>query len=222
MDHVPPPLVPNIFGSSSPGSAGRREIRDLAQLAGAGRVIVWKSRKTEVEKDRTNMSKSATQTTLTADDMSDDEVPMLIEFDADSEGKPEPEQVKNDSKSDTEIETETETAAAPRTSTNASSPAAAAASSKFTAAAAGDDAIPLTIVTGWLGSGKTTLVRHILDQFQQMNKTIAIIQNEFSDLGVEDALKLQDDSGAFSEMMELSNGCVCCSVRWGSSFISVG
>lgn len=49
-------------------------------------------------------------------------------------------------------------------------------------------------------------------------KTIAILQNETSEMmGVERALKLQDDSGVFGEMLEISNGCVCCSVR--SDFI---
>jgi G3E family GTPase len=39
------------------------------------------------------------------------------------------------------------------------------------------------------------------------------VQNEFSDLGVEEGLNVQDDSGAFGEVLELANGCVCCSVR---------
>lgn len=52
-----------------------------------------------------------------------------------------------------------------------------------------------------------------------IGKTVAILQNETSELmGVEKALKLQDDSGIFGEMLEIKNGCVCCSVR--SDFVA--
>lgn len=87
----------------------------------------------------------------------------------------------------------------------------------FSSSRPGDDKkkapVPLTIVTGWLGAGKTTLLRFLLEQLQNRGQKIAIIQNEASALGVEDALVLQDDSGQFGEMLEVGDGCVCCSVR---------
>ncbi len=73
---------------------------------------------------------------------------------------------------------------------------------------------PLTLLTGWLGSGKTTLLHHILESFSNSGKTVAILQNETSEMmGVEKALRIQDDSGIFGEVLELANGCMCCSVR---------
>ncbi|MBI4168034.1 MAG: GTP-binding protein [Candidatus Aenigmarchaeota archaeon] len=65
--------------------------------------------------------------------------------------------------------------------------------------------IPLVIVTGYLGSGKTTLLRSIL---QDTVKKIAIIMNEFGDIGI-DGKTLK---GKNADMIELSGGCVCCSL----------
>jgi len=76
-----------------------------------------------------------------------------------------------------------------------------------------DKLVPITILTGWLGSGKTTLLSYIVEQCGKQGKTVAIIQNEVSALGVEETISLQDDTGVFGEMLELGNGCVCCSVR---------
>lgn len=73
--------------------------------------------------------------------------------------------------------------------------------------------VPLTILTGWLGAGKTSLLTYLLDILGSQGKQIAIVQNEVSAVGVEDGLRLQDDSGAFGEIIELANGCVCCSVK---------
>lgn len=73
--------------------------------------------------------------------------------------------------------------------------------------------VPLTILTGWLGAGKTSLLTYLLDILGSQGKQIAIVQNEVSAVGVEDGLVLQDDSGAFGEIIELANGCVCCSVK---------
>ncbi len=73
--------------------------------------------------------------------------------------------------------------------------------------------VPLTILTGWLGAGKTTLLQYILKSLQNEGKKVAIIQNEFSNLGVETALRVEDDTGLFGEVVELGGGCVCCSVR---------
>ena len=73
--------------------------------------------------------------------------------------------------------------------------------------------VPLTILTGWLGSGKTTLMNHILQTLSAQGLKIAWIQNEFSAGGVEDSVVLAGDE-VFSDIVELANGCVCCTVKY--------
>ncbi|GKY86912.1 cobalamin biosynthesis protein CobW [Sinisalibacter aestuarii] len=72
--------------------------------------------------------------------------------------------------------------------------------------------IPATVVTGFLGAGKTTLIRHLLDNAN--GKRIALIINEFGDLGVDgDILKgCGDETCSDDDIYELSNGCICCTV----------
>src|SRR6056297_2754149 len=72
--------------------------------------------------------------------------------------------------------------------------------------------IPATVVTGFLGAGKTTLIRHMLENAG--GKRIALIINEFGDLGVDGGiLKGCGIEGcADDDVMELSNGCICCTV----------
>ncbi|MFY0690562.1 MAG: cobalamin biosynthesis protein CobW [Paracoccaceae bacterium] len=72
--------------------------------------------------------------------------------------------------------------------------------------------IPATVVTGFLGAGKTTLIRHMLQNAD--GKRIALIINEFGDLGVDgDILKgCGDETCTEDDIMELSNGCICCTV----------
>ncbi|NIZ10721.1 cobalamin biosynthesis protein CobW [Pseudooceanicola sp. HF7] len=72
--------------------------------------------------------------------------------------------------------------------------------------------IPATIITGFLGAGKTTLVRHMLSNAG--GRRIALIINEFGDLGVDgDILKgCGDETCREEDIMELSNGCICCTV----------
>ena len=72
--------------------------------------------------------------------------------------------------------------------------------------------IPATVVTGFLGAGKTTLIRHMLENAE--GKKIALIINEFGDLGVDgDILKgCGDETCSEDDVMELSNGCICCTV----------
>lgn len=71
---------------------------------------------------------------------------------------------------------------------------------------------PATIVTGFLGAGKTTLIRHMLQYAN--GKRIALIINEFGDLGVDgDILKgCGVETCTEDDVMELSNGCICCTV----------
>ncbi len=72
--------------------------------------------------------------------------------------------------------------------------------------------IPATVVTGFLGAGKTTLIRHMLENAN--GKRIALIINEFGNLGVDgDILKgCGDETCSDDDIMELSNGCICCTV----------
>lgn len=72
--------------------------------------------------------------------------------------------------------------------------------------------IPVTIVTGFLGSGKTTLIRHILANAR--GKRLALIINEFGDVGVDrDILKgCGEETCREEDMIEMANGCICCTV----------
>ena len=72
--------------------------------------------------------------------------------------------------------------------------------------------IPATVVTGFLGAGKTTLIRHMLQNAG--GRKIALIINEFGDLGVDgDILKgCGEETCSEEDVVELSNGCICCTV----------
>jgi len=66
---------------------------------------------------------------------------------------------------------------------------------------------PVSVITGFLGSGKTTLLNFILSQ--NHGYKIAVIENEFGEVGIDDALVVQ----ANEEIFEMNNGCICCTVR---------
>ena len=72
--------------------------------------------------------------------------------------------------------------------------------------------VPCTIVTGFLGAGKTTLVRHVLENAD--GRRLAVIVNEFGDVGIDgDILKSCGiESCSEDSIVELSNGCICCTV----------
>ncbi|MEL6957824.1 MAG: cobalamin biosynthesis protein CobW [Pseudomonadota bacterium] len=72
--------------------------------------------------------------------------------------------------------------------------------------------IPATVVTGFLGAGKTTLIRHMLENAN--GKRIALIINEFGDLGVDGDILTGcgEETCTEDDIMELSNGCICCTV----------
>lgn len=67
--------------------------------------------------------------------------------------------------------------------------------------------IPVTIITGFLGAGKTTFLNHIIRENPQ--KKFAVIENEFGQINIDSALVVNTDENIF----ELSNGCICCSVN---------
>ena len=82
--------------------------------------------------------------------------------------------------------------------------------------------IPVTVITGFLGSGKTTLIRHLLQNNQ--GRRIAVLVNEFGELGIDgDLLKScqvcpEDEipgtsTPKVSNIVELTNGCLCCTVQ---------
>ena len=72
--------------------------------------------------------------------------------------------------------------------------------------------IPVTVITGFLGAGKTTLIRHLMANLQ--GKRLAILVNEFGSVGVDgDILKsCADENCPVENIVELANGCICCTV----------
>jgi cobalamin biosynthesis protein CobW len=76
--------------------------------------------------------------------------------------------------------------------------------------------IPVTVITGFLGSGKTTLIRHLLQNNQ--GRRIAVLVNEFGEIGIDGDLLRQcqicdEDEMPDANILELANGCLCCTVQ---------
>src|SRR4026209_2626725 len=67
--------------------------------------------------------------------------------------------------------------------------------------------VPVTILTGFLGSGKTTLLNRILKE--DHGHRIAVIENEFGEVGVDSAIIEKSEE----QILEINNGCICCTVR---------
>jgi G3E family GTPase len=75
---------------------------------------------------------------------------------------------------------------------------------------AANDQTPITVVTGFLGAGKTTLVNYILKE--QNDWKIAVLENEFGEVAIDDGL-VAESLDAPEDLITMDNGCVCCSVR---------
>ena len=73
-----------------------------------------------------------------------------------------------------------------------------------------EEKLAVTIVTGFLGAGKTTLVNYILNE--QHGKKICVIENEFGAVNIDQALVAENISSA-EELISMDNGCACCTVR---------
>ena len=71
-----------------------------------------------------------------------------------------------------------------------------------------DKMVPVTVLTGFLGAGKTTLLKRILTEYH--GRRIAVIENEFGPESIDNDLLIQDSD---EQIVELNNGCVCCTVR---------
>ncbi|MEA5521464.1 GTP-binding protein [Limnoraphis robusta] len=69
--------------------------------------------------------------------------------------------------------------------------------------------MPVTIITGFLGSGKTTLLNEILSNKQDLK--VAVLVNEFGDINIDAQLLISTEE----DMVELSNGCICCTINDG-------
>ncbi|BAV65575.1 cobalamin biosynthesis protein CobW [Sphingobium cloacae] len=72
--------------------------------------------------------------------------------------------------------------------------------------------VPTTVVTGFLGAGKTTLIRHLLQNAR--GRRLALVINEFGDVGVDGELVkgCNDEACPEDDIVELANGCICCTV----------
>jgi len=73
-----------------------------------------------------------------------------------------------------------------------------------------DAKVPVTVITGFLGSGKTTLLNRILRE--QHGKRIAVIENEFGEVGIDSDLVEQAERTT-ETIVEMNNGCICCTLR---------
>jgi cobalamin biosynthesis protein CobW len=74
--------------------------------------------------------------------------------------------------------------------------------------------VKINILTGFFGSGKTSLIRH-LSKMNELKSRLAIIQNEFSsEMGIESDTLTDSEGNSLGNLYELPNGCLCCVVKY--------
>ena len=75
-------------------------------------------------------------------------------------------------------------------------------------------AIPVSVLSGFLGAGKTSLLNHIISK--QSNKKIAVIVNDLGEINIDATLiknAFKADNAAIDRILELQDGCICCSIQ---------
>ena len=101
----------------------------------------------------------------------------------------------------------------PGASSSPTAISAAASVAPTTTDSSSKKAVPVTIITGFLGAGKSTLLNYILTN-PNHGRRIAVIENEFGKgLGIESAIARDGADGSDLDIIELANGCICCSVK---------
>jgi cobalamin biosynthesis protein CobW len=74
--------------------------------------------------------------------------------------------------------------------------------------------VKINILTGFLGSGKTTLIQNLI-KCAELNQKVAIVQNEFSEeMGIEKEILTDSQGKNLGDLYELPNGCMCCAVKY--------